>query len=111
MNIYVGNLPYRTRNEELEALFAQYGQVVSVNIIFDRRTRRSKGYGFVEMADEAAGRKAIEALNGSEFGGRTLKVDEARRREEGAPRSQPGPRAEKPVAKGGLLGFLQRLFG
>ncbi|RME34599.1 MAG: RNA-binding protein [Gammaproteobacteria bacterium] len=110
MNIYVGNLPYRTRNDELEALFAQYGEVLSVNIIYDRRTRRSKGYGFVEMADDAAGRKAIEALNGSDFGGRTLKVDEARRREEGAPQTRT-PSPERQAPSGGLLGFLKRIFG
>ena len=76
-SIYVGNLPFSTDDEELKSLFTEYGDVNSANIIIDRHRNRSKGFGFVEMDDEAAD-KAIEALNGSDFGGRALKVSEAR---------------------------------
>lgn len=79
MNIYVGNLPYTTTSDELEALFSEHGQVDSAAVIMDRDTGRSRGFGFVEMPDEAA-RKAIEALNGAEINGRRLNVNEARPR-------------------------------
>lgn len=79
MNIYVGNLPFTTTPSDLEELFAQYGAVDSANIINDRDTGRSRGFGFVEMDDDG-GRKAIEELDGSDFGGRNLKVNEARPR-------------------------------
>jgi RNA recognition motif-containing protein len=64
MNIYVGNLPYSVRDEELRATFEAYGQVVAAEVIFDKRTRRSRGYGFVEMADDASATTAIAALTG-----------------------------------------------
>jgi len=70
--LYVGNLSYSATNEELEELFSSYGEVRQVNII------EGKGFGFVEMASQADAEKAREALNGSEFKGRTLRVDEAR---------------------------------
>lgn len=79
--LYVGNLSYQTTEDELKGLFAQAGSVVEVAIIKDRDTGRSKGFGFVEMADQAAASAAIEQFNGTEFGGRTLKVAEARPRE------------------------------
>lgn len=79
MNIYVGNLPFTTTNTELEELFSQYGAVESAAVINDRETGRSRGFGFVEMED-AAGKKAIEELDGSDFAGRNLKVNEARPR-------------------------------
>jgi cold-inducible RNA-binding protein len=79
MNIYVGNLSYTTTSEELRELFAEHGQVDSASVIMDRDTGRSRGFGFVEMPDEAA-RKAIAALNGTEIGGRRLNVNEARPR-------------------------------
>ncbi len=82
MNIYVGNLPFRTNNAELEELFAQYGAVSSANIIMDRDTGRSRGFGFVEMNDDGEARKAVDALNGYEFHGRPLTVNEARPRRE-----------------------------
>ena len=82
MNIYVGNLPYSVKSEELREAFAPYGTVTSAEVIFDRRTKRSRGYGFVEMADDEAGRKAIAALNGSDFQGRELRVDESQPREQ-----------------------------
>ncbi|HEX9978193.1 MAG: RNA-binding protein [Actinomycetota bacterium] len=79
MNIYVGNLPYSTTSDELESLFAQHGQVDSAAVIMDRDTGRSRGFGFVEMPDAAA-RVAIEALNGAEFSGRRLNINEAKPR-------------------------------
>ncbi len=80
MNIYVGNLPFTTTASELEELFGQYGAVDSASVINDRETGRSRGFGFVEMED-AAGKTAIEELDGSDMGGRNLKVNEARPRE------------------------------
>ena len=70
MNLYVGNLPWSTSEEELEAYFAEHGEIVDVRIITEGRSGRSKGFGFVEMASDEAGKAAIEALNGKEFGGR-----------------------------------------
>ena len=75
--IYVGNLSFRTTEEELAALFEQVGSVESVSIITDRETGRSKGFGFVSMNDDDA-EKAIAAFNGKDFGGRALTVNEAR---------------------------------
>ncbi len=80
MNIYVGNISYSTSEDDLKELFGQYGEVTSVKIITDRETGRSKGFGFVEMADDAAGQEAIEEVNGKEIGGRNLKVNVARPR-------------------------------
>lgn len=85
MNIYVGNLPYSTDRDELREIFAAYGEVTASRIVNDRETGRSKGFGFVEMADDAA-KAAIEALNGTEIGGRKVVVNEARPREERPPR-------------------------
>lgn len=79
--LYVGNLNYRTQEEDLRSLFGQYGEVSSVSIISDRDTGRSRGFAFVEMSDEGAARSAEEALNGADFEGRALKVNEARPRE------------------------------
>ena len=82
MNIYVGNLSYDMNEGDLEQLFAEYGPVVKVNIIQDRESGRSKGFGFVEMSNQEDGTKAIEALDGSDNQGRNIKVNEARPREE-----------------------------
>lgn len=82
MNIYVGNLPYSVDRDELREIFAAYGEVAAARIVNDRETGRSKGFGFVEMADDAQARQAIEALNGSDIGGRKAVVNEARPREE-----------------------------
>ncbi|MEW5724955.1 MAG: RNA-binding protein [Thermodesulfobacteriota bacterium] len=79
LTIYVGNLPYTSSKEEISDLFSRYGQVHSVNLISDRETGRPRGFGFVQMDQEEA-LAAIEALNGSEMGGRTLRVNEARER-------------------------------
>ena len=80
--LYVGNLSYNVDSSELEQLFSQHGQVVSAQIINDRDTGRSKGFGFVEMANDDEPEAAIAALNGQEHGGRALTVNEARPRED-----------------------------
>jgi len=82
LNIYVGNLPFSTTEDELQAMFAEHGEVARATVITDRETGRSRGFGFVEMPDDEAGRKAIEAINGMDMGGRPLTVNEARPREE-----------------------------
>lgn len=82
MNIYVGNLSYTTSEDDLLELFENIGQVDSARIITDRDTGRSKGFGFVEMADAAQAKAAIEQLNGTAFGGRNLTVNEAKPRNE-----------------------------
>ena len=81
MNIYVGNLPFSTTDDELRGMFESHGQVSSAQIIIDRETGRSKGFGFVEMSTDDEARKAIEAMNGQPINGRPLKVNEARPRE------------------------------
>ena len=81
MNIYVGNLAFRTTEDDLRQLFAEYGEVSSVKIISDRETGRSRGFGFVEMGNSEDADKAIQALNGYEMDGRQLNVNEARPRE------------------------------
>jgi len=86
MNIYVGNLPYTTSDDDLRSFFDEYGTVDSARIIMDRESGRSKGFGFVEMSDANEANAAIEALNGRDMGGRALTVNEARPREERGPR-------------------------
>jgi len=87
MNIYVGNLSYRMDDGELRGVFEEFGEVSSARIINDRETGRSKGFGFVEMPDEASANEAIEALNGKEIAGRNIRVNEARPREPRQPRT------------------------
>lgn len=82
-SIYVGNLPWSATEEQVQALFAEYGKVLSVKLISDRETGRARGFGFVEMEDADAA-AAIEALDNHDFGGRTLRVNEAKPR---APRA------------------------
>ena len=77
-NIFVGNLSFNTNEDELRQIFEGYGQVDRVSIMTDRDTGRSRGFGFVEMASNEDGEKAIAALNGSQVGGRTINVNEAR---------------------------------
>lgn len=77
-NIFVGNLSFNTNEDELRQLFEPFGQVDRVSIMTDRDTGRSRGFGFVEMASNDDGEKAITALNGSSVGGRTINVNEAR---------------------------------
>jgi RNA recognition motif-containing protein len=80
--LYVGNLSYDVNSSDLEQLFAQYGTVQSAEVISDRMTGRSKGFGFVEMGSDEEAQAAIAALNGQESGGRTLTVNEARPKED-----------------------------
>lgn len=80
MNIYAGNLSYNTQDNELHEAFSEFGEVQSAKVIMDRDTGRSKGFGFVEMSNDDDGKKAIEALDGTDLDGRTIKVNEARPR-------------------------------
>lgn len=82
MNIYVGNLSYNMTENELRELFAGFGEVSSVNLISDKYTGQSKGFGFVEMPKQAEAEEAIKALNDSAIQGRNIKVNQARPREE-----------------------------
>jgi len=78
MKLYVGNLSFNTSNQDLNDIFAEIGPVQSSNVIEDRETGRSRGFGFVEMTNQADGERAIAELNGKEVDGRTLKVNEAK---------------------------------
>jgi len=91
-NIFVGNLDFNTSEDELRKLFEPHGQVDRITILTDRDTGRSRGFGFVEMASDEDGEKAITALNGSQIGGRTINVNEAR------------PKAERGGGGGGFGG-------
>ncbi len=82
MKIYVGNLPYSVSEDDIRKTFEPFGEVGEVNIIIDRMSGRSKGFGFVEMANDDEGNKAIEELNGTELDGRQLNVNQARPRVE-----------------------------
>lgn len=107
--IFVAGLPFSTTDEELKNLFQGEGSVVSANIITDRETGRSKGFGFVEMETEEEAGNAITKLNDSEFGGRKLIVNEARPREE-RPRREDGYRGGFKARSGGFRG-QGRSFG
>jgi RNA recognition motif-containing protein len=96
MNIYVGNLSYEITEEDLRLAFEQFGAVESINIIKDKFSGQSKGFGFVEMPSKAEGQSAIDGLNGNEKKGRTLKVSEAR------------PRPEKRDGRGGFGGNREK---
>ena len=91
MEIYVGNLAYATTDDGLKAAFAQFGEVTAVRVVTDRMTGRSKGFGFVTMPDAAQAQAAIDALNGHDLDGRTVRVNE----------SQPKPREERGGFGGG----------
>ena len=80
MNIFVSSLSFKATKEDLTKLFEPYGEVTTARIILDKETRRSKGYGFVEMPDQEKGMAAIAALNGSEHMGRTINVEAAKER-------------------------------
>ena len=86
MNIFVGNLAFNTTDHDLRQLFEPYGDVDKINIITDRYTGQSRGFGFIEMPNSAAAKAAIQGLQGKELGGRTLNVNEAKPRE---PRREP----------------------
>jgi cold-inducible RNA-binding protein len=96
MKLYVGNMSFDSSESELRKAFEAHGQVDSVTIIMDRDTGRPKGFGFVEMSNEAEAKKAIESMNGKDFMGRTLNVNEAR------------PRTDRP--RGGGDGGFRRSF-
>ena len=86
MDIYVGNLSYKSTDDDLRALFGQYGEVTSARVVTDRVSGRSKGFGFVEMPVEEEAQKAVDAINGHDFQGRPLRVN----------KSQPKPREDRP---------------
>lgn len=81
VNIYVGNLPYSTTDAELQQMFAQHGEVRKAQVVMDRETGRSRGFGFVEMSNDQQGRATIDAMNGQDMDGRKLVVNEAKPRE------------------------------
>ena len=81
--LYVGNLPFTTTEDELRDVFQRHGSVDSVNVITDRETGRPRGFAFVEMSEQSAAEDAIRALDGSELGGRSLRVNEAQDRQRG----------------------------
>ena len=81
--LYVGNLPFTVTEDELRDVFARHGEVQSVNVIMDRDTGRPRGFGFVEMGDSRAAEEAMRALDGSDLGGRSLRVNEAQDRQGG----------------------------
>lgn len=97
MNIYVGNISWNLKDQDLANLFASYGEVTSAKIVTDKFTNRSKGFGFVEMASDEHAQAAIAALNGSEVDGRNIVVNESRPKPEGG--------------GGGGGGFKKRSFG
>ena len=101
MNIYVANIPFKATEAELKGLFEEFGEVTTAKIILDKFTQRSRGFGFVEMGDDAA-RTAIAQLNGADFMGKNLVVNEARPKTD-APRSGGGNR-------GGGGGFNRRSY-
>lgn len=105
--LYVGNLPYTTTNQQLGDVFAAHGKVVSAEIIMDRYSGRSKGFGFVEMEDDAEATAAIEKLNGSAFGERSLVVSVARPKED-RPRRDFGGDSRGGDSRGGDRGGFNR---
>lgn len=111
--LYVGNLSYSTTEESLRAAFAPYGQVTSANIMLDRMSGRSRGFGFIEFNSDEEAKKAIEALNGADLDGRSLTVNEARAREEGSNRGGGGfrPHRGPPAGGGGWDAGPPRDFG
>ena len=121
INIYVGNLPYSVNSGELRDTFEEFGDVDSAEVIFDRRTKRSRGYGFVEMPSEEAGLRAIDSLNGSDYQGRELRVDESQPRDQKPERQEKGRNSKGRAREastdagngnsGGLFGFVKKIFG
>lgn len=102
MNIFVAGLSYQISEADLKELFEEYGSVSSAKIVTDRETRRSKGYGFVEMENEEEGQRAIEELNGAEYDGRTLSVSVAR------PRAEEGDRPRRDFNRNNGGGYGHR---
>lgn len=89
MNIFVGNLSFKTNDDDLHHAFSAYGEVASARVVSDRMTGQSRGFGFVEMPNQAQAESAISALNGADLGGRTISANEARPKED-RPRSGGG---------------------
>jgi RNA recognition motif-containing protein len=106
--LYVGNLPYNTSNDDLVELFSQFGNVASAQVMMDRDTNRSRGFAFVEMAEGAD--QAISSLNGQEFQGRTLTVNEARPREDRPRNGGGGGRGPRGGGGGGGGGGYGRRY-
>src|SRR5476651_2292431 len=102
MNIFVGSLPFKVEESELKEVFEEFGEVTSVKIITDRETGRSKGFGFIEMPDEEAAKKAIAEAHGAELYGRTIVVNEAEEKKE---RSSGGFRSGNRPSGGGGGGY------
>jgi RNA recognition motif-containing protein len=92
MDIYVGSIPFKFKEADLEALFTPFGEVIGVKIVHDKITRQNKGFGFVEMKERKEGLKAINQLNGSEVDGRAIAVSEAKKDKEGKSTAPPRPR-------------------
>lgn len=103
MRLYVGSLPYQTTDQDLADLFGQLGQVVSATVITDRDSGRSKGFGFVEMSDDQEAQKAIDQLNGTNLGDRTIIVNPARERgdQQSGGGNRPQNRGRRPGGGGG----------
>lgn len=110
MNIYVGNLAYSVTEESLRNLFSQKGTVTAVKIMMDRDTGKMRGFAFVDMSDATEAQKAISELNGFEFEGRALRVNEARAPEP-RPRSSTGQRFDRPFRSNGQGGGSRGGFG
>ena len=108
MNIFVGSLPFKIEEADLKELFEAFGEVNSVKIISDRETGRSKGFGFVEMADDEAAKKAIGDLNGSEVGGRNIVVNQAEDKKPGERRGGFGGGSRGGYSGGGGGGGYSR---
>jgi RNA recognition motif-containing protein len=102
MKIFVGNFSFSTTEDDLRTLFSPFGNIDTISLITDRTTGRSRGFGFVEMGDRGQAEKAIEALNGKEFGGRTLNINEAR------PKTDSGGGYRGPRSGGGGRGGNSR---
>ena len=88
--LYVGGLPYSTTDDELKDVFSQAGTVTSANVVIDKMTNRSRGFGFVEMSSDEEAQRAVETLNGKDLGGRNITVNEARPLSERPPRREGG---------------------
>jgi len=82
MNIYVGNLSWNTTDDDLRGAFEAFGEVSSAKVVMDRETGRSRGFGFVEMSDDSAAKQAVDGMNNKDLQGRTLRVNEARPRDD-----------------------------
>ncbi|MEO0454393.1 MAG: RNA-binding protein [Verrucomicrobiota bacterium] len=101
MNIYVGNLPYSVTEAQIHGLFNEHGSIDKINIIMDHMTGKSKGFAFVEMSVDAEGQAAIDAIDGTSLDGRSIKVNEARPREERPPRQFNGGGGDRRGGGGG----------